>query len=65
VAKKYDVPPPRLLEVHEVGFRLNISAEAVRRLLRAGKLPGVHIGSMWRVDRDDLQDFLTRRARSD
>jgi hypothetical protein len=31
----------------------------VRRLLRAGKLPGVKVGGGWRISRENLQRMLS------
>jgi len=48
----------------EVASRLGLGVEAVRRLLRSGKLPGVHISrKCWRISDDDLNDFLKKRKR--
>jgi excisionase family DNA binding protein len=47
-----------LLTIRQVAERLNISAPTVGQLLRVGLLPGVRIGRVWRVPRDDLARFL-------
>jgi excisionase family DNA binding protein len=50
--------PPALLEVHQVAYRLHRRPEFVRRLLRAGVLPGVHLGTRWRIEPSDLEAFV-------
>lgn len=41
---------PQLLEVFEVANKLRLSAEEVRRMLRARQLAAVRFGKRWRVD---------------
>ena len=41
--------PRQLMPVHEVATRLNVSNETVKRMLRAGRLPGCKVGGDWRV----------------
>lgn len=49
---------PALLTAAQAAERLNISAKRVRLLLRAGKLPGVHIGRSWRIPEASLAAYL-------
>ncbi|GAB4285117.1 MAG: hypothetical protein Kow0029_31860 [Candidatus Rifleibacteriota bacterium] len=49
---------PRLLNLKEVSKILNINTEVLRRWLRNKKLPGVKVGSDWRVNEKDLEAFL-------
>ena len=51
-------PHPRLLEVHEVAYRLTSSQETVRRLIRERKLAAIRLGAQWRIDPVDLQAFI-------
>lgn len=37
---------------------LQVDPETVRRLLRAGRLPGAKIGQQWRIRRSDLDRYL-------
>ncbi len=53
-----------LLTIRQVAERLNISAPTVGQLLRVGLLPGVRIGRVWRVPRDDLARFLAEARQS-
>ena len=55
----------RLLKPEEVAERLAVSAKMVRSWLREGKLPGVRLGRLWRIDPQALEQFLkTGRAES-
>lgn len=48
----------RLLALKEVAKILNMNPEVLRRWLRSGKLPGVKVGSDWRVNSADLDKFF-------
>ncbi|PKL48935.1 MAG: hypothetical protein CVV42_08040 [Candidatus Riflebacteria bacterium HGW-Riflebacteria-2] len=48
----------KLLNLKEVSALLNMNTEVLRRWLRNGKLPGVKVGSDWRVNVADLEAFL-------
>lgn len=48
----------RLLKPEEVAERLAVSPKMVRAWLRDGKLPGVRLGRLWRVDPDALERFI-------
>lgn len=52
----------RLLNLKEVSQILKINTEVLRRWLRNGKLPGVKVGSDWRVNPVDLQPFLNPKG---
>ncbi len=47
-----------LLTCEEAGAYLRLHPRTVGRLLKAGKLPGVKVGSQWRVRRTDLDTYL-------
>jgi excisionase family DNA binding protein len=49
---------PKLLNLKEVSKILNINTEVLRRWLRNKKLPGIKVGSDWRVNEKDLEPFL-------
>lgn len=52
-----------LLTLEEVGRRLKIKAETVRRFwILPGILPAVKVGRQWRVDADDLPKALEMKA---
>ena len=55
----------KLLNLKEVSALLNMNTEVLRRWLRSGKLPGVKVGSDWRVNSADLEPFLNPAGGSD
>jgi len=46
------------LSVVEAGRYLGVSADTIRRLIRAGTLPHARIGNSIRLRRSDLADYL-------
>lgn len=52
-----------LMTVPEVAEYLRVDPETVRRWLREGQLPGIHLSRAagWRVRRSDLERFLDGR----
>jgi chromosome partitioning protein len=48
----------RLLNLAEVAAELGLSHETVYRLVRAGQLPGLKVGTQWRFDRAQLRAYL-------
>ena len=55
--------PSPLLDVPEVAAKLRLTEEHTRRLLRAGQLPGLKIGKVWRVDAESLAHWIEGRQR--
>ena len=55
--------PSPLLDVPEVAAKLRLTEEHTRRLLRAGELPGLKIGKVWRVDAESLALWIEERQR--
>ena len=49
----------RLLTLKEVSKILNINPEVLRRWLRSKKMPGIKVGSDWRINEKDLEPFIT------
>lgn len=49
----------QLLNLKDVSALLKINTEVLRRWLRSGKLPGLKVGSDWRVKYSDLEPMLT------
>jgi excisionase family DNA binding protein len=49
----------RLLSILEAAEFLNISSWQVRRLVWRGDLPAVRIGRLVRLDREDLDAYIT------
>ncbi len=53
--------PAPTMTVPELAARLGIDPSTAFRYLRAGKLPGVQIGSRWLIDRERVERFLAGR----
>jgi excisionase family DNA binding protein len=58
------MPTMPLMEVDRVAYRMSVSPEFVRRLLRSGKLVGIRVGRMWRVDPREVQAYIERLRRA-
>jgi excisionase family DNA binding protein len=52
----------RLLSREEVAVRLGLSKLTVGTMLREGRLPGFHLGRLWRVREEDLNEYVRRIA---
>jgi len=51
----------KLLRIHKVAKRLAVSPRTVYRLIKAGKLPSIHIGEVSvRVFDSDLEDYIKK-----
>ena len=50
--------PAPTMTIPELAVRLGLDESTARRHLRAGKLPGIQIGSRWVVDRLRVERFL-------
>ena len=48
------------LSVEEVAKLLNVDYQLIYRLVRAGKLPAIRIGRIYRIERTDLDEFLAQ-----
>lgn len=44
----------KVYTVHEVAEHFQVSQQLIYKLLRAGILPGVQLGRIWRIREDDL-----------
>ena len=56
----------QLLTPEEAANELKVSAEQVRALIRTDRLPAINVGTgkkrpLYRITRQDLEDFLTDR----
>jgi len=51
-----------LLTVAEVADELRVSTMTVYRLIQREELPALRIGRSYRIDKRDLDDYLTGRA---
>lgn len=54
---------PKMLTPSEIAKRLNLHPNTVRDYLKAGILPAVKLGRVWRVEEEDLTEFLRARKR--
>lgn len=46
--------------VNELAKMLKVATQTVYRLLESGELKGVKVGRVWRVRREDLEEYLRR-----
>lgn len=57
---------PEYYKPSEIAELLNISVRKVRELITSGKLPAIKIGKVYRVRKDDLDEFIEKgRVKSD
>ena len=49
---------PEILTSQEVAEYLRTSPDTVKRLARAGRLPGIKLGRAWRFRKADLDDLF-------
>ena len=47
-----------LLRPEDVAGIFQVSTKVVKDWLRAGKLQGIKVGSLWRVERSALEDYV-------
>jgi len=52
---------PVWLTVQETARYLHFCPETVKRLLRAGELPGIKVGHRWLVPKAQLDEYLLSR----
>jgi excisionase family DNA binding protein len=48
------------LSVQEVAKRLNVNPRTVNRMINAGELPAYKVSGVFRVDEQDLQEYLQK-----
>lgn len=49
-----------MLKIIEVAKELNVSYWTVRRWIKEGKLKGIKIGGIWRIEDESYKKFLDR-----
>lgn len=54
-----------LLDCREAGVLLRIHYKAVLKMARAGKLPGIRFGKLWRFRSSDLDAWMDSRVSCD
>ena len=50
-----------MLTPTEIAKRLNLHPNTVRDYLKAGILPAIKLGRVWRVEEKDLEEFIRAR----
>lgn len=50
----------RLLTIAQVAERLQLTENTIRKYVRAGNLPALKAGRVWRVRESDLLEFIQR-----
>ena len=53
--KKY-----KLYTAKEIESVLGVSAQSIKRYIKAGKLHAIKVGGKWRVSEEDLKEFLNK-----
>lgn len=49
------------LTIRDVAIHLSLSPEMVYKLVWRGEMPAVHIGTSWRINRSELEAWITAR----
>lgn len=52
------------MSLEEVADMLGVTYQLIYRLVRAGELPAVRLGKLYRVSRTDLEEYLARNKNS-
>lgn len=55
--------PAEVLTIPQVAERLKVSRNTVYRLISAGEIPAVTVGSVQRIAESDLQKYIERNTR--
>jgi len=51
----------RFLSTQEIADILNVSPRYVTLLIKRGELKGYKVGREWRIEEEELEEFLRRR----
>ena len=56
----------RFLTIADVAEQLQLSAQAVRALIRTGDLPAIQVGArkLWRIEDQALEDYIQQQLAS-
>ena len=49
---------PLMLDITQAAILMQITPENLRKLCQQGKVPAIHIGKEWRIDRDAIREKL-------
>ena len=52
---------PQILTVEEVAERLKVSPATIYGILRAGEMTSYKVGRAWRVDEEDLNQYIQKQ----
>ena len=53
----------KMLTPGQIAERLNLHPNTVREYLKAGVIPGIKLGRVWRIEEEDLKQFIRARKR--
>ena len=56
-----DLPTQPFLTPQEVSDLLQVSVYTVRRWIKQGELPAYKVGRLWRINKNDLNRWLSRQ----
>jgi excisionase family DNA binding protein len=60
-ATPMDLPMQPFLTPKEVSDLLQVSVYTVRRWIKQGELPAYKVGRLWRINKDDLNQWLNQQ----
>ena len=52
----------RFYTLEEVAEYLGVNYQLVYRLVKSGELPAVRIGRVYRIEKQQLEDFITKQT---
>lgn len=55
----------KLLTPEDVADKLSVSPLSVRNWLRTGKMKGIKVSNLWRVDERELEMFIEQRTKGE
>jgi PTS system nitrogen regulatory IIA component len=64
-AMPIDLPGHPFLTPKEVSDLLQVSVYTVRRWIKEGELPAYKVGRLWRIDKVDLNEWLSQQRLPD
>ncbi len=66
MSKKIDIltPPERWLTIAEAAAYMRLSQQTVRNFIHEGELRASRLGSIYRLDRQTIDEFMVRRERA-
>ena len=50
-----------LLKVSDVARRLRVNKDTIYRWIQTGELPAYRVGNLWRIDSQELKQYITSR----